>query len=146
MKRQRAQNDRPRNRRGPLRRGAAAVEFAFSASIVFFLFLAMIEVARFHVVRHSLDQAVYQGARTGIVPGATAAQVTTAVADRLRVAGVISPTIVVTPAVITTGTRTVTVRASCNYGQNSWCTPKFFTGMDVTAEMTLDHENVAFTP
>jgi Flp pilus assembly protein TadG len=146
MQRPLPQPVRPRHRRGPLRRGAAAVEFAFSASIVFFLFLAMIEVARFHVVRHSLDQAVYQGARTGIVPGATVTQVTDAVRNRLSIAGVINPTVTVTPAVITNATRTITVRAACSYAQNSWTLPKFFNGMDVVAEMTLDHENVAFVP
>ncbi|TWT48678.1 TadE/TadG family type IV pilus assembly protein [Botrimarina hoheduenensis] len=126
------------------RRGTATVEFAFSASITFFLFLAMIEVGRFHVVRHSMDQAVYMGARTGIVPGATTAQVEQIVADRLRAAGVLGATIAVSPGVIDTTTRSVTVAATTPYDQNSWALPKFFGGLDVAASITLDHENVAF--
>ncbi|MEN0109675.1 MAG: TadE/TadG family type IV pilus assembly protein [Planctomycetota bacterium] len=124
--------------------GTATVEFAFSASIVFMLFLAMIEVARFHIVRHSMDQAVYMGAREAIVPGRTAEQAETIVNDRLRAAGVVGSTVTIVPGVIDSTTESVTVRASADYEQNSWALPKFFGGMSVNAEITLDHENVAF--
>lgn len=127
-----------------LRRGVVAVEFAFCASIVFFFFLTMVEFARFHVVRHSLDQAVYAGARVGIVPGATAADVNQSVIDRLAMAGVLGATITITPPVIDAATRSVTVRVAAPYDENSWTLPKFFSDVNVVAEMTLDHENVAF--
>ncbi|MEO0532011.1 MAG: TadE/TadG family type IV pilus assembly protein [Planctomycetota bacterium] len=127
------------------RRGTASVEFALSASIVFFLFLGMIEVSRFHTLRHSLDQAVYMGARTGIVPGATHAEVEQVVRDRLSSGGVINPTVTITPSVIDSSTTEVTVRASTSYDQNSWTLPKFFSGVDVWSEITLDHENTVFT-
>ncbi len=130
--------------RGALRRGTATVEFAFCAPIVFMLFMGMIEITRFHVVRHSLDQAVYAGARVGIVPGATAAQVQTSVTDRLSSAGVVNPTITVTPSVIDSTTTSVTVRASIDCEENSWTLPRFFENQTIVAEMTLDHENVAF--
>ena len=126
-----------------LRRGVVAVEFAFCASIVFFFFLVMIEFARFHVVRHSLDQAVYAGARVGIVPGATAAEVNQSVTDRLAAAGVLGATVTVTPPVINPSTRAVTVRVSAPYEENSWTLPKFFSSVNVVAEMTLDPENGA---
>lgn len=143
---QRRATNRPRGapRRRDDRRGTATVEFAFSASIVFFLFLAMVEVGRFHVVRHSMDQAVYMGARTGIVPGATAAEVEQVVADRLSAAGVVNATITVLPNTIDSTTREVTVTAAAPYDANSWATPKFFGGIDVIASITLDHENTAF--
>jgi len=137
----------PRRSRTPRvddRRGLATVEFSICASVVFFLFLGMIEVTRFHVVRHSIDQAVYTGARVGIVPGATAAEVEQAVLDRLSMAGVIGPSVTITPPVIDSSTTSVTVRVSAPYEQNSWTLPKYFSGVDVVAEMTLDHENVAF--
>lgn len=141
----RQHRSRPRStRRRDDRRGTATVEFAFSASIVFFLFLAMIEVGRFHVVRHSMDQAVYMGARTGIVPGATSAEVEQVVLDRLNAAGIVDTTIVVSPNAINTATREVTVTASAPFEQNSWATPKFFGAVDVVASITLDHENIAF--
>ena len=119
------------------------MEFSFSAFIVFMLFMGMIEVARFHIVRHSLDQAVYMGARVGIVPGATAAEVEQTVQDRIAAAGVSGATITVAPTTIDSSTETVRVRVSAPYDQNSWLTPRYFTGMTIDAEMTLDHENQA---
>lgn len=144
MTRRTAISRRRQQRRGDSRRGAATVEFAFAASIVFFLFLSMIEVTRFYIVRHSMDQAVYSGARVAIVPGASAADAQTAVEDRLAAAGVQNPTVTITPSVITETTDAVTVRASVDYADNSWAVPKLFSGASVVAEITLDHENIAF--
>ena len=135
---------RKNRRRSTLRRGVATVEFAFSVSIVFMLFMGMIEVTRFHVVRHSLDQAVYAGARIGIVPGATASQVEASVTARLASAGVVNPTITVTPAIINSSTMAITVQASIDCAENSWTLPRFFENQTITAEITLDHENIAF--
>lgn len=126
------------------RRGAATVEFALTSFIVFFLFMAMIEFARFHIVRHSMDQAVYMGARVGIVPGATSAEVDQTVRDRLTLAGITNANVSITPAVINDTTTSVTVNATAPFAQNSWATPKFFGGVDVVAEITLDHENIVF--
>lgn len=146
-----SQADKPRGPRPPRhrrassrRRGTATVEFSLAASIVFMLFLAMIEFTRFHVVRHSIDQAVYMGVRAGIIPGATSAEVDQIVRDRLSSAGVLGATVTVTPTAITSSTAAVTVRVSAPYQQNSWTLPKFFAGMNVVGELTLDHENVAF--
>lgn len=126
------------------RAGAATVEFSLCAFIVFTLFLGMVEVARFHIVRHSIDQAVYVGARTAIVPGATAGEAEQAALDRLQAAGVIGPSVTITPNVITSETQAVTVRITAPYESNSWTLPRYFSGVDVAAEMTLDHENVAY--
>ncbi len=139
----------PRPRRRPKRRsddrrGAATVEFALTSFIVFFLFMTMIEFARFHIVRHSMDQAVYMGARVGIVPGATSAEVDQTVRDRLNLAGISNASVSITPAVINEATTSVTVNATAPFGQNSWATPKFFGGVNVVAEITLDHENIVF--
>ncbi|MEQ8847322.1 TadE/TadG family type IV pilus assembly protein [Botrimarina sp.] len=135
--------NRPRGR-GDHRRGVATVEFAFCASILFLLFITMIEVARFHVLRHSMDQAVYMAARAGIVPGATSAAVNDTAVSRLAAAGVRNATLTITPPVITDETQSVTVRAVAPYNENSWTLPKFFDGVQVRSEITLDHENVAF--
>lgn len=134
----------PRRGRRRDRAGTSTVEFSLCAPIIFFMFLGMVEISRFHILRHSIDQAVYMGARTAIVPGATADQVDTVVRDRLQLAGVISPTVTITPAVITSETQSVTVQVSAPYEDNSWALPRYFSGVDVAAEMTLDHENVAF--
>ena len=126
------------------RRGAAVVEFAFCSSIIFMLFMGLIELSRFHVVRHSLDQAVYTGVRVGIVPGGTSAEVETAVRDRLALAGVVNASVTVEPQVIDENTSSVTARAVCNYADNAWSLPKYFSDLTISAEMTLDHEYVGY--
>ena len=57
------------------RRGAAAVEFAMTAGLAFFFFFAALEFCRVSMMRHTVQNALYEGARIGIVPGATASDV-----------------------------------------------------------------------
>ena len=125
------------------RHGAVTVEFAICCSVVFLLFFATLEMARFHVVRHTLDQASYEGARAGIIPGATAAHARAAAQAILSGGGIVNATVDVTPTTIDQTTTTVTVRVTTSFADNSWVTPKYFGGQSVIGETTLDHENVA---
>ncbi len=118
-----------------MRRGMATVEFAFTAPIVFFMFMAAIEFARFQVLRHSVDEAIYMGARAGIVPGATSAEIDQTVRDRISAAGFLGETVTVTET-----TTAVTIQASVPYDLNSWIAGDFFNGVDVARELTLDRE------
>ncbi len=47
------------------------VEFAIVAPLLFFLFFASMEFCRVAMIRHTADNAVYEGCRVGIIPGAT---------------------------------------------------------------------------
>ena len=80
------------------RKGVAAVEFAITAPILFLIFFAMIEFARFNMIRHGIDSAVYEGARRGIVPGATADDVTLSAEAILRAVSTTNATVTVVPA------------------------------------------------
>ncbi len=42
------------------RKGVVAVEFALTAPVLFLVFFAMIEFARFNMIRHGIDSAVYE--------------------------------------------------------------------------------------
>ncbi len=75
-------------RRRDRRRGAVTVEFALAAPILFVLFFAAFEFARVNMVRHTMDIAAYEGARRGILPGATAEQVRNRTATVLDTTGV----------------------------------------------------------
>ena len=55
------------------RTAAVVVEFAICAPILFLFFFASLEFSRVNMIRQSVENAVYEGARRGIVPGATAA-------------------------------------------------------------------------
>ncbi|MEX2092873.1 MAG: TadE/TadG family type IV pilus assembly protein, partial [Pirellulales bacterium] len=54
------------------RSAAVVVEFAICAPILFLFFFASLEFSRVNMIRQSVENAVYEGARRGIVPGATA--------------------------------------------------------------------------
>lgn len=94
--------------------------------------------------RHSIEQAAYEAARLGIVPGRTPAEVTAKARQILAATGVRNATITVTPTAFTTSTATVTVEIRCKYSDNSWLKPVFLTNTDMYSAMTLDHENKAY--
>jgi Flp pilus assembly protein TadG len=66
----------PRTRRGPRRLGAAAVEFAFVAPILFMLLLGILEYCRFLMTVQLMNNAAREGARYTVVN--TTAALTTA--------------------------------------------------------------------
>ena len=94
--------------------------------------------------RHSVEQAAYESARVGIVPGKSVADVTAKATQILNSTGVRNATITVTPTTFTTSTSTVTVEIRCKYSDNSWLRPVFLSNTDMVSTMTLDHENKAY--
>ncbi len=127
----------------PARRGAALVEFALVVPIVFILFFAAVEFSRVAMVRHTVDNAVYEAARAAIIPGGSVAD---ALAEARRVlgsVGIASPSISVTPARIDRLTPDVTVRITVPMNANSYVPPQFFAGSLITREVTLRREGVS---
>lgn len=126
------------------RLGAFTVEFAICSGLFFTILLAGFEFARFMYARHSVEQAAYESARVGIVPGKTVADVTAKANQILNATGVRNATITVTPTTFTTSTSAVTVEIRCKYSDNSWLKPVFLANTDMMSSMTLDHENKAY--
>lgn len=135
---------RPVSRKRNQRLGAFTVEFAICSGLFFTVLLAGFEFARFMYARHSVEQAAYESARVGIVPGKTVAEVTAKATQILNATGVRNATITVTPTTFTTSTSTVTVEIRCKYSDNSWLKPVFLANTDMVSTMTLDHENKAY--
>ena len=133
-----------RNNVGP-RRGATAVEFAVTAPLVFVLFFAQLEFSRANLMRHSIQSAAYEGARRGIVPGATADDVRTEARTILNAVSARNATITVEPAVILTDTRTVTVTVGISLNENSWGAAKFFENRTLSSSVTLSREVIDLT-
>lgn len=125
------------------RQGVVTVEFAVNASLLFMLILASFEFARFMMVRQSMDQATYEGARFGIIPGNSADGVRTKTSQFLTAFGIRNPTITITPATIDSNTRAVTVEVTANFSDSAWITPMFSRNTVIRSRMTLDHENLA---
>ena len=122
------------------RRGATAVEFAIVSPLVFLLFFAQLEFSRANLMRHSIQSAAYEGARRGIVPGATAADVEEAAQAILNAVSARNAEITISPAVIVHETRAVTVTVDLNLNQNSWGTAKFFRDRTLSSTVTLTRE------
>lgn len=122
------------------RRAAVVVEFAICAPILFLFFFASLEFSRVNMIRQSVENSVYEGARRGIVPGATADNCRTSAQAVLNSISARNATVTVTPTVITNDTPQVTVAVSVPVNSNSWVIPVFFEGRTIASSMTLRRE------
>ena len=125
-------------RRG--RQGAVVVEFAICAPLLFFIFFAAMEFSRANMIRQSIENAVYEGSRRGIVPGATADDCRNAAQIVLNSISVNGAQVTVAPAVITRDTSEVTVAIAVPMNSISWVAPLFFAGKIIANSMTLRRE------
>lgn len=126
--------------RALLRRGATTVEMAFVVPIVFALTFGALEFARVSMVRNTVEDALFEGARQSVLPGATSAKITTKVNAVLATTGVKQAAVTVDPATITATTPTVTVRIRVPMSQNSWL-PIYMTGnVYIDKSCTLSRE------
>ena len=128
--------------RRPRRRGVTAIEFAITAPIAFLLFFAAFECCRVAMIRHTADNAVYEGCRTGILPGATVAEVRDQTRDILSTVGINAATITVVPSKIERDTPRVTVEIRVPLDDNSFVPPRFFGGSTLTRRLTMHREGV----
>jgi Flp pilus assembly protein TadG len=122
------------------RTGAVVTEFAICAPLLFFFFFASLEFSRVNMIRQSVENAVYEGARRGIVPGAKADDCKASAQAVLNSISASGSTITVTPSVITKNTPQVTVAVSVPVNTNSWVFPVFFKDKLIESEMTLNRE------
>jgi Flp pilus assembly protein TadG len=131
-----------RNRSNQKRGGALTVEVAIVLPILLTFLFACYELSRANMIRHGTESAAYEGARTGIVPGATQQSIENSTAFVLRSIGISDFTVTVTPAVITNTTETVTVEVAVPFRTNTNI-PEFFVG-DPTfrATCTLGRETL----
>jgi Flp pilus assembly protein TadG len=116
------------------------VEFALTAPIVFLLFFAAFEFSRMNMVRHTADIAAYEGAREGIVAGATSDEVRDRVLDMLSTVAITQAVVTVTPATIESSTREVRVEVDVPVAPNSWLTPRFLSDLHIQSTSTLARE------
>lgn len=102
------------------RPGNALIEMVVVLGLLLTLSFGTIEFGCYFFVKHTLTGAAREGARAAIVPGATQAQVTSAVSNVMTAAGLSNSgyTIVTTPSDITTSTTgsPITVTVQCTWG------------------------------
>jgi len=127
---------RPRNRR----KGAAAVEFAITAPVLFLFVFTSVEFARMNMIRHTVDNAAYEAARAGIVPGATSENVEGRARSIMSYVGAVGVDVVITPTVILPETEEVTVEVSVPCNHNGFLAPHFFADSVLAGTTTMTRE------
>lgn len=127
---------------GRPRTGAAVVEFALVAPIVFILLFGALEFSRMNMIRHTADVAAYEAARRGIVPGAKQADVIERAKSVLAAVGVQldSEDVQVSPNTINRLTPQVTVTIDVDLDQYTWVPMRFMSGMKLQSKSTLSRE------
>jgi hypothetical protein len=101
---------------------------------------------RVNTIVNSSENAAYEGARTGIVPGATAADAIAAAQSTLNVIGTRNAVVSVEPETITSDTEEITVTVQVPLDDNSFIAPRFFLGKTLTKACTLSREVVSAAP
>jgi Flp pilus assembly protein TadG len=126
--------------RKPIRHGATLVEFAFAAPILIVFSLTLIELARLFTILNTVENAAMEGARRGVVAGATASAVRQSALDVLTAVRIQNAQVTVNPAVITQSAETITVTVSAPTEGNTWIPSRFFKGSNLTKTITLTRE------
>ena len=135
---------RKRKRNKPSRRGAAVVEFALIVPVMLTFTFGLIETSRISMIKEAVVQASREGARVGIRPTATVADVQTRVNEELAIMNITSANIVITPSYLDDAEPgdDVTVRITIPIGDISYV-PGFFSfgGLDIVAETVMRRES-----
>lgn len=87
--------------------------------VLFLLLFGCYEFARANMMRHATSAAAYEGARTGIVPGATVAEVEDSVQFVLGTLGIKDFDVVVAPNPITRTDEKIRVTVSLRMQDNT---------------------------
>jgi Flp pilus assembly protein TadG len=124
------QNIRPRTRPG-----AAAMEFAIVASLLFLIFLGMVEVGRAMMVAGALSNAARVGARAGAITDGDYSNITAAVTTALNQANLPSANCTVT---VTVNGTTVTDDTTFQTAASP--------GTDVSVQVSVPAGNVSWFP
>lgn len=130
---------RPPSNRG----GAAVVEFAFTVPIVFLLLFGALELGHANMIFNVSEAAAYEGAREGIVPGATSGEVVAATQNILNISSIQGATITVTPTNLSTNSAKVRVDINVPYAQNTLMPPFFTSGMVIQRSCELTREDAS---
>ncbi len=95
------------------------------------------------MITHTAEQAAYEGARRGTIPGANAAvaqQFAEAELDRI---GLQQAVVTVIPSEISSTTEEVTVQVRIPMNANGWITPSVLKDAYITRSCTLSREYIS---
>ena len=118
------------------------VEMAITSGLAFFFFFAALEFCRVSMIRHTVENALYEGARHGIVPGVTATEIQSTARGVLSRIGVSGATIDVTPSIIQNSTTEVSVRIRLPLDRGLFAPAFFFVGKSLDRTLVMQREGV----
>ncbi len=112
------------------RRGAAAVEFAVVAPLIFLLMFGIIEIGRMMMVKHYAINASREAARKAVLPNADAGAIEAAAMSELSAASVHAAQVTFTPADLSAAPQgsQVVVSVEVNPEDVSWLPSTLYMG------------------
>ncbi|MCA9133151.1 MAG: pilus assembly protein [Planctomycetales bacterium] len=113
-----------------------------TAPLLFMLLYAALEIGHVNMVLNATEAACYEGARTGIVPGATAAECQAAAQRILDISRIRGATVQVRPNDLSVRSPTVEVVIDVPYLQTSIITPTFTRGLTLSRACELVREEI----
>ena len=122
------------------RRGAVAVEFALTAPLLFLMLLGAAELGHANMVYNVAEAAAYEGAREGIVPGATAEECKVAAQRVLDISRIRGADITIEPRKLKTESTNVQVSISIPYVDNTVVAPVFTKKLVIRRSCVLTRE------
>ena len=120
--------------------GATALEFAICAPILFLFTFTGVEFARINMIRNSIENAAYEGARNGVLPGSASGDCQTITEDLLDTIRLTGYTVNVSPILPSSDTVTVTVNVPITTA-HGYVTPQYYLGKTLSASVTLPRES-----
>jgi hypothetical protein len=126
------------------RRGGMAIEFALTAPIFFLMIFASIEFARVHMIQCAVENSAFEGARRGIIPGATANICKSTTENLLDEARLADYTVTVDPQSITPLTNEISVTVDVPItGENGFGITSFMGGRTMSKTIILPREQAS---
>ena len=132
-----AANATLKNKKSPRRTGATTIEMALVTPLMFLFMFAGMEFSRANMIRNVIENAAFEGARQGIVPGAEAADCIAAAEHQLDITRINDYSVVVDPPAIDQNTTEVTVTVSIPFSTNALPMSKFIGTNTMTRQVTL---------
>ena len=120
--------------------GATTVEMALVTPLMFLFMFAGMEFSRANMIRNVIDNAAFEGARQGIVPGAAAADCIAAAEQQLDIVRINDYTVAVNPPTIDQNTTEVTVTVSIPLSTNALPMSRFIGTNTLVRQVTLQRE------
>jgi Flp pilus assembly protein TadG len=137
------QGQGPRVEKPRVRCGAAAVEMAIVAPVLFLFIIGIIEFGRVFMVQHVLTNASREGSRRAVIEGASVSEVESLVKNYLEQTSVKGASITVSPdSLKDVGFGdSVTVTVSVSYSDVSWLpAPRFLKETSLSATTVMRAE------